>query len=240
MTTKEGLVTEIGGDQVVRPEQPIDWMDLACAVFVGVVFALLKLAKFKMPAWQIGMSDCVVPLVLTFLYIVLRARRQPEKLDEWGITAPIPLSAIAMGLLLLGVTAGVLATAGLKLAGRLSFHASYVPQMVNYLLAAFPQQFFMCSVGLATLAKFRLFRGSWRLPLIAASLFGLAHFWVPFHFPGTGLPIQIIGTFPLGFAAAFYFLRFRTILPLTVIHAIAYVLFHNWLELPIRSARSLI
>jgi hypothetical protein len=36
--------------------------------------------------------------------------------------------------------------------------------------------------------------------------------------------------FPAGFLAACYFLKFRNILPLTAIHAIAFVLLSNWVD----------
>jgi len=103
--------------------------------------------------------------------------------------------------------------------------------MVEYIVGAFPQQFFMCSVGLVFLTKFRAFRGTWRIPLAVGLVFSLAHFWTPARIPGTIIPIQMVLVFPVGFVAAFYFLKFRTILPLTAAHAIAYVLLHNWVEM---------
>ena len=88
----------------------------------------------------------------------------------------------------------------------------------------------MCIRDRVSLSKTNLFRGSWRLPIAVGLLFALAHFWTPYHIPGARIPIQLIGTFPIGFMAAWYFLKFRTILPLTVAQAVLYVLMHNWVE----------
>lgn len=136
-----------------------------------------------------------------------------------------------MGFLLLGLAAATCAAGGIAATGRLSFESFYITQMLEYILAAFPQQFVLCSVGLATLATLRPFRGSWRLPLLVGVLFCLAHFWTPARIPGTFVPIQMPLTLVAGFGASFYFLKFRSILPLTAIHAIVYPLLHNWIEL---------
>jgi len=79
-------------------------------------------------------------------------------------------------------------------------------------------------------SKMKIFQGNWRLPIVIGLFFALAHFWTPFHIPGTRIPLQVIGTFPAGFLAAWYFLRFRNILPLTLSHVIFYVLLHNWVQ----------
>ena len=102
--------------------------------------------------------------------------------------------------------------------------------MVEYLAAAFPQQFALCSVGLVSLSALPVFRGAWRLPLAVGLAFSLAHFWTPARIPGTYIPLQMVLTFPAGFFAAAYFLKHRSILPLTVIHAVTYPLLHHWIE----------
>jgi hypothetical protein len=209
----------------------IDWMDVKFAVFVGTVTTLLKLIAFAKPEWHLNTTDALMAFLLTLGYIIGRARRQPEKLDEWGITTRLTMPAIATGFLLLGIAVLSLAASGFALTGNLTFEASYIPRMIDYIVGAFPQQFFMCSVGLVTLAKLRLFRGTWRLPLAVGLVFSLAHFWTPAHFPGTIIPIQMVVVFPAGFIVALYFLKFRNILPLTAVHAISYVLLHNWVEL---------
>ena len=209
----------------------IGWTDLKFAFFVGAVTALLKLIGQAEPEWQLSGVDATVAFLLTIGYIIARARRHPEKLDEWGITTALTFPAVATGVVLLGIAVGCLAGNGLALTGRLSFEPSYVPRMVEYIVGAFPQQFVMCSVGLVFLAKLRPFRGTWRIPLAVGLVFSLAHFWTPARIPGTVIPIQMVLVFPAGFAAAWYFLKFRSILPLTAIHAIAYVLLHNWVEM---------
>lgn len=209
----------------------IDWMDLLCAVFVGAVTTLIKLIAFAKPAWQLNTTDALVAFLLTLGYIIARARRQPEKLDEWGLTTSLTLPAVMTGFALFGILAGCLAVSGIALTGKLDFEPSYVPRMIDYIVGAFPQQFFMCSVGLVTLAKLRPFQGMWRIPLAVGLVFSLAHFWTPARFPGTIIPIQMIVVFPVGFIASLYFLKFRNILPLTAIHAVGYILLHNWIEL---------
>ncbi len=209
----------------------IDWTDLRFAFFTGCVCALLKLTAQAKPEWQLNGVDALVVFLLTIGYIIARARRQPEKLDEWGITTPLTLPAVAAGLVLLGIAVGSQAAYGIALTGRLDFEPSYVPRMIEYIVGAFPQQFVMCSVGLVFLSKLKPFRGAWRLPLAVGIVFSLAHFWTPAHIPGTIVPLQMVLVLPAGFVCAFYFLKFRSILPLTAIHAIAYVLLHNWVEI---------
>ncbi len=225
------MATRTNSGNESQTERRIDWTDLKYAVFVGVVFVAVKLAGVMAPAWEvrrITIDD--VASVLTLGYIVARARRQPERLDDWGITTRLTLSGVLTGAALLLLAVAIPAALGVAVAGRLSFRPSYVSEMIEYIPSAFPQQFFLCSVVLATLATLRPFRGLWQLPLAVGLLFSLAHFWTPARIPGTIVPIQLVLTFPAGFFAAFYFLKFRTILPLTAIHAICYPLLHNWVE----------
>lgn len=211
--------------------RPIDWADVKFGVFIGIVTAAIKLIGAAKPEWHVNATDALAAFLLTLGYIIARGRRQPEKLDEWGLTTPITLSAMITGFILLIIGIGILAACGLLLKDTLTFKPSYVPRMIEYIVGAFPQQFFMCSVGLVTLAKLHIFRGIWRLPLTVGIVFCLAHFWTPAHFPGTIIPIQMAITLPAGVATALYFLKFRTILPLTAIHAVFYILLHHWIEL---------
>jgi hypothetical protein len=225
----------MGENPGVNPDarlcRTIDWTDLKFAFIVGAVTTTLKLIGQAKPEWQLNAVDALVAFLLTLGYIIARARRQPEKLDEWGITTPPNLPAVAAGLVLLAIAVGSQAAYGIALTGRLDFEPAYAPRMVEYIVGAFPQQFFMCSVGLVFLTKIRAFRGMWRIPLAVGLVFSLAHFWTPARIPGTIIPIQMVLVFPAGFAAAWYFLRFRSILPLAAIHAIGYVLLHNWVEM---------
>lgn len=225
------MEAEVRSTKDMRTQLPIDWKDMKYGVFVGLVTATIKLIGFAKPEWHVDTTDALAAFLLTLGYIIARARRQPEKLDEWGITTPITFPAVVTGLILLGICVGLLAACGIALSGKLSFEPSYVPRMFDYIVGAFPQQFFMCSVGLVTLAKLRPFHGLWRLPLAVGIVFSLAHFWTPAHFPGTIVPIQMAITLPAGFAVTLYFLKFRNILPLTAIHAIFYILLHNWVEM---------
>jgi membrane protease YdiL (CAAX protease family) len=210
--------------------QGIDWRDWRFGAAVGIVAVLEKLVRFNLPEWTHGLNNGLIASLMVAAYILHRARREPEKLDVWGITTPLSSAALVMAVVLLAVAVGTQAAAGLALVGTLSFESRYVPDMIEYLLGAFPQQFFLCSVGLVSLGKLAVFRGSWRLPLTVAVLFSLAHWWPPAQFPGTPIPLQMITTLPAGYFAAWYFLRFRSIVPLVVLHAVIYVISFRWVE----------
>jgi len=225
----------VSGEAVTRPPETepagIDWLDVKFAVLLGVVFVALKAAQGLFPALHIGLPALNETTSLLVLgYILARARRAPEKLDAWGLTTPLAPGALFSGLVLLAAAVAALAGLGLRAGGGLDFPPHYATEMVEYIAAAFPQQFALCSVGLVSLSTLRVFRGAWRLPLAVGLAFSLAHFWTPARIPGTFIPLQMVLTFPAGFLAAAYFLRHRSILPLTAIHAVAYPLLHHWIE----------
>lgn len=208
----------------------VDWRDIKAGLVIGLLFAILKALQLKIPGWRVETSVANGPCILTVAYIIWRGRREPEKLDAWGLTTPITGAAVLVMAVFLGMAAALLGTTRLMFGGELGFEPRYVFRMVDYVIGAFPQQFFLCSVGLASLAALPVLRGSWRLPLAVGVCFGVAHFWAPVHFPGTIIPLQVVATPPMGFFAAWYFLRFRNVLPLTLFHAIAYVLYSQWVE----------
>ena len=210
--------------------RPIDRLDVAAAIIIGLIFALVKALALSMPKWGAGPTSSTLPCVLCVGYIIYRGRQAPEKLDEWGITTSITRGAVAGILVMMLFAVGALGAVGYALSGTLPFAPSYVFRAINYVVGAFPQQFFLCSVGLVSLAKLPFFRGLWRLPLVLGLLFGLAHFWSPVRIPGSQLPVQALITMPMGFLCAHYFLRYRTILPLTAAHAVVFVLFMSWVE----------
>jgi hypothetical protein len=212
----------------------IDWRDIKAALAIGLVYAILLLLKLRLPGSGVGASATIVPFILTVAYIIARGRQEPGKLDTWGLTSPISGAAALIMAAFTVITAVLLATTALMLGGELDFRPGHLFRMAEYLIGAFPQQFFLCSVGLVTLATLPVLSGSWRLPLAVGICFGLAHFWTRVHFPGTLIPLQVVTTAPMGFFAAWYFLRFRNILPLTFFHAICYVLFSQWVERPLR------
>ena len=217
-----------GGDLDTGAERQIDWKDVRFTFFLAGVFMLLKWTNFTRPEWHLNATDALVSFLLTLGYIVARARRQPEKLDEWGISTPLTFPAVAVALLLIGIGVGVLiVSTGIAFAGGPRFEPSYLPRMVDYIVGAFPQQFVMCSVGLVSLAKLRPFRNTWVLALAVGLVFCLAHFLLPGKSLSTML-LELATLFPAGFLAASYFLKFRNILPLTAMHAILYILLSNW------------
>lgn len=212
-------------------QEQVDWTDINFVLFMGIVMVGVKLMELYVPVLQVRrVTTDEVASMLTVGYILMRVGREPEKLKSWGLTTRLTVSGLLMAIVLFIVALGMLVAGGIATAGTLSFEPAYVTQMVEYIPAAFPQQFVMCSVGLVMLSTLRPLRGLWRLPLAVGLLFSLAHFWTPAHIPGTIIPIQTLLTFPAGFFAAFYFLKFRSILPLTAIHAISYPLLYNWIE----------
>lgn len=208
----------------------VDRRDWALALVTGVVAVAVKAVALTQPAWRMGEVDGFLPCLIVVGYIVYRARREPEKLDTWGLTTPLRAAAVWMALAML--LAGVAALAGFAfmVAKGLTWEGRYVTAMVQYLAAAFLQQFFMCSVGIVTLEQVRMLQGRWRIPLVVGLIFAAAHFWTPHRIPGTFIPVQVPLTFPVGFLVSWYFLRFRTIVPLVVLHAILYVLLNRWVE----------
>ncbi len=219
-----------------QPDTPvevrqIDWLDLKYALFVGVVLALLKFGLGSVPSLDINRHTIdALATVLTLGYIICRARRQPQKLDDWGITTPLTPKTLLAGLAMLLLATGTLAAISFAVSDGPSLHPALPAQALEYLLSAFPQQFFLCSVGLAVLSTLRPLRGTLRLPLAVGLAFGAAHFWTPALIPGSIIPVQVVITAVAGFVAAQYFLVFRNILPLTLIHAIAYPLLVHWVE----------
>jgi len=216
---------------IMTRNKKIDWMDIRVALLIGCLFAVIKSIKLMMPDLQMGNLDSIIPFLLTVQYTIYRARQEPEKLDEWGITTPIIRPAVITMMILSAVAIASFAAISISLAGTLSFEFNYITKMIEYILSAFPQQFFLCSVILVTLSKTTFFQSNWRLPLAVGLLFSVAHFWTPFRIPGTIIPVQVVLTLPVGAVVAWYFLKFRTILPLTLAHAVLYVLLHNWVEL---------
>lgn len=210
----------------------VDWVDVKFALLLGVIMVFVKVTSDAHPDWHFSRTTIDdIASVTVIGYVISRARRRPEKIDEWGLSTPITWQAALMAVPLAAMGIGMLIAGTVLANGTLSFKPAYVSQMIEYIPAGFPQQFLMCSIGLAALSTLRAFRGSWRLPLAVGVVFSLAHFWTPARIPGAIVPVQMILTLPAGFFAAFYFLKFRTIVPLTAIHAVMYPLLHNWIEM---------
>ncbi|HDP34116.1 MAG TPA: hypothetical protein ENN29_03285, partial [Candidatus Hydrogenedentes bacterium] len=108
---------------------PIDWTDIKVGVFVGCVFAAIKGASLARPELDIGDLNALVPFLLCVEYTIYRARKNPEKLDEWGITTPITALAMAVMLTMTAAAIGCLAALGFTLSGSLSFEFIYLPKM---------------------------------------------------------------------------------------------------------------
>ncbi len=208
-----------------------DWTDVKFTVLLGVVSVAAKLAELNLGDWHFSLTTTnTIAFVFTVAYIVARARREPHKLDEWGLTTPVTLPAVVTGLALFALTVAGLAAAGILITGSVSFRQAFVVEMIEYIPAAFPQQFVLCSIGLVSFSRLPIFRGWWRLPLTVGVLFCLAHFWLPTRIPGTVIPVQMVLTLPVGFIISLYFLKFRNVLPVTLAHAVGYPLLVHWIE----------
>jgi hypothetical protein len=208
----------------------IDWLDMGFPFCVGLVYFPLKVIEvYCDDPGSLGGSLGDLSSILCIAYILWRAERQPWKLREWGLTTPITGTAFAFFAGFLALTIVSIGCTGLALSGSLSFELSYVFRMIDYVSGAFPQQFLFFAVGVANLEKFSLLRGHWRLPLLLGALFCLGHCFMPIPLLW-GLPVPVLVTFPLGFFATWYFLRFRTIIPLVAIHAIGFILLVNWID----------
>lgn len=177
-----------------------------------------------------SLNDGLLPSILILAYVFFHARREPKLLDTWGLTTPISKAALAFATAMLAFAIGSLLLMAKLLAAPVEYRAEFVSDMVNYIVGAFPQQFIACSLGFVWLAERPVFRGPWRLPIFVGLVFALAHFWTPARIPGTIIPVQMLITLPMGVAATYYFLRFRTIMPLVIMHAILWVLYFNWIE----------
>jgi hypothetical protein len=209
-------------------QQKIDQKDVIFVVILGISFVLLKIFEFMSESAEIGPSLIKLACIIVIVYILWRARDQPEKLQEWGLTTPITGKALAFFISFLLLAIFSLGVAGWTISGMVQFEIHYVVQIIDYVTDAFLQQFIIFAIGVVSFEKrFPRLRNKWRLPLLLGILFTLGHLYdIKFLW---GIPIPVLIIFPLGFFATYYFQRFRTILPLIAIHAIGYVFLSNWI-----------
>lgn len=162
-------------------------------------------------------------------YILWRAQNEPGKLREWGLTMPITLPALAGAGLLFLLAVGNAVALNQYYGGTLSLDAKGIVFAVNYLSGAFPQQFLLCSIAVVTLEKLPMLRGNWRIPLLLGVVFWLGHIWDVINDPSK-LSFEFFLLILQGVCASYYFLRFRTVLPLVVLHAIVYAMGVMWIH----------
>lgn len=217
----------------IEQGQQVDWRDIKFGVLVGCVFAVTKYIVLYRLEWHFNASEPLVCFFLTFAYILVRARRQPDKLDEWGITTPLSAPAILVACAFFGIGVLVLAINRIHIAGTLPFSMGMVTGSIEYISSGFTQQFFLCSVGLVSLGKMRIFRGWLRLPLALAACFGVMHLWMPLSAPAERFWIElagVAGVAGLGFLASAYFLLFRNMIPIAIIHAVGFGISQDWMN----------
>jgi hypothetical protein len=197
---------------------------------------MTKYIVLHKPEWHFGASEPLICFFLTLGYILTRARTQPEKLDEWGITTPITAPAVLVACALFGVIMLSAALAKIYAGGLPPLSMAMVTGSIEYMSSGFTQQFFLCSVGLVSLAKIPVFRGWLRLPAALGIGFGVMHLWLPISAPAERFWIELAGVVVvsgLGFIASAYFLRFRTMVPLGLLHAVSFGIGQVWnLSLP--------
>jgi len=222
-------------DSETHSPATVDFADIKFAVVMVVVGLTLFFTKNFVP--DAGLNRYVTDIIASFCcvaYILHRARRHPEKLDEWGLTTRLsPTGRIAGAGLVVLAFAGP-ATLAFILGGRLSFSLSMVVSGLGYVWSAFAQEFLLCSILANALARTRLFRGAWRVPAFAGVVFGLAHLLPEgFHWPHT--PLMMGFTALVGFTVVFYFLRFRNLWPIVALHAIGFPMLTEWVDPVTRS-----
>ncbi|MFM1919521.1 MAG: hypothetical protein RLZZ303_1155 [Candidatus Hydrogenedentota bacterium] len=209
----------------------LDWRDFRFALFVGVAVIIVELTGQNFPDLHVSRTTGdIFASTLVLGYIFYRCRREPDALNRWGLSTPLSFRALLWAVFMLGFTVLMLALGALSVGASPDWQPHYATEMLEYIPAAFPQQFFMCSVGLVMLSTLPLFRRPWVLALAVGVVFSLAHFWTPAKIPGTIIPLQMVLTLPAGFGAALYFLVYRNIAPLTLVHAISYPLLNHWIE----------
>lgn len=212
-----------------RPK--IDRKDFQAILIISVIYVLFRSMTFLGPDFSgYKRSALFVAVFFTIMYIFDRARKHPGKLEEWGLVGKITPWAVMSFLMILGAGIGFNFILGRIYTGDISFEPHYVNDMVFYVFHASLQQFCLCSIILVSLNKIESLSGNWKLPLIVGVIFALVHIIAPSKIPGTKISLQLIYTFPFGILGAWYFLKFRLVLPIVFVHATLYVLLKKWVE----------
>ena len=225
----------MGSNPETHLPETVDFADIKFAIAMVVVGLTMFFTRNFVP--DAGLNRYVTDIIASFCcvaYILPRARRHPDKLDEWGLTTRLsPAGRIAgVGLVVLAFVGP--ATVAFILGGRLSFSLSMVVSGLGYVWSAFAQEFLLCSILANTLARTRPLRGAWRVPALAGGFFGLAHLLPEgFHWPH--IPLMMAFTALMGFTVVFYFLRFRNLWPIVALHAIGFPMLTEWVNPIIRS-----
>ena len=126
-------------DSETHSPATVDFADIKFAVVMVVVGLTLFFTKNFVP--DAGLNRYVTDIIASFCcvaYILHRARRHPERLDEWGLTTRLsPTGRIAGAGLVVLAFAGP-ATLAFILGGRLSFSLSMVVSGLGGLRAGIP------------------------------------------------------------------------------------------------------
>jgi hypothetical protein len=126
--------------ECIRPRNKADWADMAFVVIVGLIAALLKILGAVKPDMQISLhTENTAASVLVMGYVIARARRNPEKLDEWGLSTRLTFPAIVTGLLLIALAVGFRVVESMAVGGKVILEPFLASQALEYTLSAFPQ-----------------------------------------------------------------------------------------------------
>lgn len=209
---------------------PMDKTDLMFLIFALVASAVLFAVRHIFPeaGWNRYIHD-IVGSFCCVLYILPRARKTPEKLDEWGFTE-LPSSEgwiAGAGLIVLAFAGPVVTT--LLLGGTLFFTPELVTEAFGYLWSAFAQEFLLCSIFANNLSRLNLLRGNLRIPILAGLVFGLLHF-KPVNISWPQSTFMMGFTALMGFTLTFYFLKYRFIWPVIMLHAIGFPMVAYWID----------
>jgi len=214
----------------INSQKRIDWPDIIFVFFLGCIFAPMKYAEiFLNDPGGIGNYLGEITSLACIVYILWRADREPAKLREWGLTTPISMGALIFFIFLLSIAIVWEIIANISLGGTLYFDSVWILHTIDYLYGAFPQQFALCSVAVVQMERLPKLRGNWRIPLLAGCIFLLAHIYTIIRDP-TSFNLQFMGLMVLGTAVVYYFLRYRTIVPIVVLHAIIFIMNVNLVD----------
>lgn len=195
----------------------IDWVDIISALCIGIYFVGLR-GHVDHHALTVSVN------LLCFAYIGFRVSSEPHKMGEWGLRTKNLLIGSVVSILAITVFSVFLAAISFFKTNAVPFDIHLIGEMVAYTEGAFPQQFLIFGMVCGNLLKLPIFSRGLRLPILAGILFSAGHWHAPY---------QMFGTMFLGFFCVYFYMRFKNIFPLILMHACLYPLYEAWYKVAI-------